>query len=146
MICTYSIGIFAKKCNTTITELRFYDQKGILPADEVSATGRRFYSDASYEKYMKIQRFQEAGFSLAEIQAHFNESDHLTNASLFEKKRKELQQKLLLLDELENENALEQIRPKKRYTSPITHKVDVEIPSQVATLIDVLNQNKSSDQ
>lgn len=74
-----SISEFANLCNTTVKTLRFYDRKGLLPADYVSPeSGYRYYRRSSLFKYQTIAALKEAGFSLQEIkdQLHcFNLSD-----------------------------------------------------------------------
>lgn len=62
------IGDFAKICNVSTQTLRYYDAEGVLKADVTDeATGYRFYSPESVEKYKKIVFYKELGFSLEEI-------------------------------------------------------------------------------
>ena len=63
-----SISEFAKLCGTTVKTLRFYDSKGLLPADYVSQeNGYRYYRRTTLIEFQKISALKEAGFSLQEI-------------------------------------------------------------------------------
>ena len=62
------IGDFAKLCNESTRNLRYYDDAGVLKADYVDeVTGYRFYSPEAVEKYKKLVFYKSLGFSLKEI-------------------------------------------------------------------------------
>lgn len=80
---------FAKLCGTSTKTLRFYDQKGILKADYTDPdNGYRYYADEQEERFARIRRFQEIGFTLDEIGRGLIDADaaQLLNA-LREKER-----------------------------------------------------------
>lgn len=53
----YTISQFAKLCNTSTKTIRFYDNKGILPADYVSKeNGYRFYEEDTVELFRQISK------------------------------------------------------------------------------------------
>ena len=53
----YTISQFAKLCNTSTKTIRFYDNKGILPADYVSEeNGYRFYEKDTVEIFRQKYR------------------------------------------------------------------------------------------
>lgn len=64
-----TIQQFAVFCGTTAKTLRFYDQKGLLPADYVSpVNGYRYYHTETAETFHKIETLKRAGLTLAQIQ------------------------------------------------------------------------------
>lgn len=62
------IGEFAKACQTKVSVLRHYDNKGLLKPDFIDKfTGYRYYSAEQIETFRRISALQRAGFSLAQI-------------------------------------------------------------------------------
>ena len=87
----YTISQFAKLCNTSTKTIRFYDNKGILPADYVSEeNGYRFYEEDTVEIFRQISKLKEAGFTLAEIAQHLKARDGISTEKFIDKKIEEL--------------------------------------------------------
>jgi len=65
------IGDFAKRCQTTITALRYYDQLGLLIPDYIdNFTGYRYYGPEKITEMRRITELKEIGFSLDEIKKY----------------------------------------------------------------------------
>ncbi len=62
-----TVGELAKKMNTTIRTLQFYDKEGILKPSKYSEGGRRLYSGKDIVKLHQILSLKYLGFSLDEI-------------------------------------------------------------------------------
>ena len=85
----YTISQFAKLCNTSTKTIRFYDNKGVLPADYVSKeNGYRFYEEDTVELFRQISKLKEAGFTLAEIDQHLKAQDGISTENLLIKRLK----------------------------------------------------------
>ena len=95
------IGEFARICRTKISVLRHYDKEGLLIPDYVDAfTGYRYYSKEQITVFNRINAFKKAGFSLSEIREILkNGKNREEIIILFEKKKTELNKKLLNLEE-----------------------------------------------
>lgn len=111
------IGEFANWCNTEISVLRYYDKTGLLEPEYTDKfTGYRYYSEAQVSQFQKIVLLKEAGFSLSEIKLVLNNKNNVLK-SLLEKKRAELNAKLLMVDEAEKllsgENVMQKDNVKK---------------------------------
>ncbi|MDR5587125.1 MULTISPECIES: MerR family transcriptional regulator [Clostridium] len=93
----YCIGQVEKICNLSKKALRYYDKKGILSPDKVSAeNGYRYYSKKTLLSVPMIKYYKQSGFKLEEMK-EFLEG---TNYSIFEKS---FGQKIDELKEIENE-------------------------------------------
>lgn len=57
----------AKKAGVGVETLRFYEQKGLLPAPLRNGSGYRVYGDDDLVRLLFIRRSQELGFSLSDI-------------------------------------------------------------------------------
>lgn len=91
----YTISQFAKLCNTSTKTIRFYDNKGILPADYVSEeNGYRFYEKDTVEIFRQISKLKEAGFTLAEIDQHLKAQDGISTEKFIDKKIEELKSQI----------------------------------------------------
>lgn len=67
------IGDFAKRCQTTIKTLRFYDQLGLLAPDYVDTfTGYRYYGPDRAAEMRRITELKETGLSLEEIKGYYH--------------------------------------------------------------------------
>ena len=64
-----TVGQIAKKMNTTVRTLQYYDKEGILSPSAVSEGGRRLYTDKDIVKLHQIQSMKYFGFSLDDIKA-----------------------------------------------------------------------------
>jgi DNA-binding transcriptional MerR regulator len=65
------IGELARNAQVNVQTIRFYERQGLLPRPMRSAAGYRCYEAKDLERVIFIQRNQELGFTLAEIQQLF---------------------------------------------------------------------------
>jgi DNA-binding transcriptional MerR regulator len=64
-----TVGEVAKKMNTTVFALQYYDKKNILKPSAKSEGGRRLYTDKDIAKLHQIQTMKYLGFSLDDIKS-----------------------------------------------------------------------------
>ena len=62
-----TVGEIAKKMNTTVRTLQYYDKEGILSPSGRSDGGRRLYTDKDLLMLYQIQSMKSLGFSLEDI-------------------------------------------------------------------------------
>lgn len=62
-----TVGELAKKMNTTVRTLQYYDKEGLLSPSAESEGGRRLYTDKDIIRLHQIQSLKYLGFSLADI-------------------------------------------------------------------------------
>lgn len=62
-----TVGQLAKKMNTTVRTLQYYDKEGLLTPSAESEGGRRLYADRDIVKLHQIQSIKYLGFSLNDI-------------------------------------------------------------------------------
>lgn len=62
-----TVGQLAKKMNTTVRTLQYYDKEGVLSPSAVSEGGRRLYTDKDVIRLHQIQSMKYLGFSLDDI-------------------------------------------------------------------------------
>jgi MerR family mercuric resistance operon transcriptional regulator len=62
------IGELARRAETNITTLRFYERSGMLRQPPRTAAGYRVYGPADLEQVRFIRHCQKLGFSLSDIQ------------------------------------------------------------------------------
>ena len=62
-----TVGEVAKKMNTTVRTIQFYDKEGVLSPSAESEGGRRLYTDKDIVKLHQIQSMKFLGFSLDDI-------------------------------------------------------------------------------
>ncbi len=96
------IGEFASSCGIPISVLRYYDSYGLLKPVYIDRfTGYRYYSERQIVICEQISKLKAADFSLAEIKMLISggASDDEIN-SLFDSKKKRLNEILQSLDEL----------------------------------------------
>ena len=62
-----TIGEVAKKMNTTVRTLQYYDKEGVLSPSAQSNGGRRLYTDKDIVQLHQIQSMKYLGFSLDDI-------------------------------------------------------------------------------
>ena len=92
---------FAKLCGCNTQTLRYYDRIGLLtPAKVDEWTGYRYYEEEQALLFVKIQKLQQADFSIEEIKALLPGDDDLL-AAAFERKIEEQQQKLERIREIQ---------------------------------------------
>lgn len=61
------IGAVAGKTSVSVETLRYYEQRGLLPAPERSTSGYRTYPADTVRRVQFIRNAQELGFTLDEI-------------------------------------------------------------------------------
>jgi DNA-binding transcriptional MerR regulator len=106
-------GDLAKKCETTVRTVRFYEEAGVLCPEMRSEGGHRLFGDADVAKLQLIMDLREAGVSLNDIKALFElKRKHATPeqasrqlAAVLEKQIEEMQRKIATLRRLREELA-----------------------------------------
>lgn len=71
----YRIGEFAKKTNTTIRTLHYYDEIGLLKPAYISEAGRRYYTVDEILTVQKIVTLKYLGYPLDQIQDLLNNKE-----------------------------------------------------------------------
>jgi MerR family transcriptional regulator, copper efflux regulator len=71
------IGDLAHLTGLATSAIRFYEQRGLLPAAERSANGYRSYGEAALERLRTIQLAQQLGFSLDTLREVFGGTEAL---------------------------------------------------------------------
>jgi DNA-binding transcriptional MerR regulator len=101
------IGDFARRCQTTIKTLRFYDQMGLLAPGYIDgATGYRYYGAEKTAEMRRISELKEIGFTLEEIKRYCAADDGERSCLMSEKRRalvklsEDTARKLAMLDNL----------------------------------------------
>jgi MerR family redox-sensitive transcriptional activator SoxR len=69
-----SIGEVAKRAGISVSAIRFYERRGLLPETE-RIGGQRRYTDAVIQRLGVIHTAKQAGFSLDEIGILLNSTD-----------------------------------------------------------------------
>ncbi len=77
-----TIGIIAKKANTTIRTIQYYNEIGLLYPSEYTEGGNRLYNEDDLNKLLRILFLKEIGLSLNEIKLNYNKYN---NPVLFKK-------------------------------------------------------------
>jgi DNA-binding transcriptional MerR regulator len=70
-----TVGALAKKMNTTVRTLQYYDKEGILKPTAESEGGRRLYVDKDVIRLHEIQAMKHLGFSLSDIKKNLTTLD-----------------------------------------------------------------------
>lgn len=82
----------------TVKTLRLYEQKGLLPPDEVDEwTGYRYYNISQMQRLSSIRSLQGMGFSLAEIKEIFDNNPTVPPLEQLEQKIVDCQRQLHIL-------------------------------------------------
>ncbi|RMF93639.1 MAG: MerR family transcriptional regulator [Candidatus Schekmanbacteria bacterium] len=93
------IGEIARKANTTIRTLRYYEEEGILTPSGRTAGGVRCYNDDDLKKLMAIQMLKKLNMSLAEIKNLINaRKENKIGGKAAKKIFKKLQDKIVEVD------------------------------------------------
>lgn len=66
MIVGLSIGALEAQTATSVSALRFYERKGLLPRPP-RVSGQRRYPPEAVDRVLMVRMWQNAGFSLGEI-------------------------------------------------------------------------------
>ena len=70
-----TVGELAKKMNTTVRTLQYYDKEGLLSPSAESEGGRRLYSDKDIFRLHQIQAMKYLDFSLDDIKTRLADID-----------------------------------------------------------------------
>ena len=70
------IGEVAERAGVTTKTVRYYEQLGILPEPERTASGYRTYGDGTLERLRFIRDAQRTGLNLTEIRSILEIKDH----------------------------------------------------------------------
>ena len=62
-----TIGEFSRLGRVSPRMLRYYDALGLLCPEQVGENGYRYYQQAQLETLLRIRRFQDYGFPLAQV-------------------------------------------------------------------------------
>ena len=90
----YKIGELSRLCRVPVKTLRYYDNEGLLVADEIDRfTGYRYYSAARIADCNRIISLKELGFSLEEIKKHLRASTDEDILALVDAKCAEIEEK-----------------------------------------------------
>ena len=82
------IGDFAKRCQTTIKTLRYYDQMGLLTPNYIdNVSGYRYYSPEKVIELNRITKLKDIGFTLDEIKQFCDASSDDERNRLMEKRQ-----------------------------------------------------------
>ena len=82
------IGDFAKRCQTTIKTLRYYDQMGLLVPDYIdNVSGYRYYGPEKVTEMNRITKLKDIGFTLEEIKQYCDAANDDERNRLIEEKR-----------------------------------------------------------
>ncbi|MET4427526.1 MerR family transcriptional regulator [Mycolicibacterium sp. 624] len=72
-----SIGVFAKLAGLTASALRFYDDAGLLPPEQVDPiTGYRLYSESQLARASQLRQLRDIGMPLPTIGKFFSAGIH----------------------------------------------------------------------
>ncbi len=63
------IGELAERAGTSVKTIRYYDDVGVLPAQERTPSGYRLYGEDALDRYRFVRTAQAVGFKLGEIRA-----------------------------------------------------------------------------
>ena len=104
-----TVGELAKKMNSTVRTLQYYDKEGLLSPSTESAGGRRLYTDKDVIRLHQIQSMKYLGFSLDDIRDRLVSLDTPTQvaAALLEQEQT-VREKIISLSEVLH--ALEKLR------------------------------------
>ncbi|MEC1614146.1 MerR family transcriptional regulator [Bacillus mojavensis] len=93
-----SIGEFSKICKVSTKTLRYYDEIGLIPPEDINPeNGYRYYSIRQLKKMLLINRLKSYQFSLEEIKNILDLEEDLAEEKLgsaLHRKRKEVQEKI----------------------------------------------------
>lgn len=95
-----TVGEFAKKMNTTVRTLQYYDKEGLLAPSAESEGGRRLYTDKDLIKLHQILSLKSLGFSLDDIKNRLIPLDTPADvASVLTKQAADIQREIASLSE-----------------------------------------------
>ena len=97
------IGELARLSGVNASTIRFYEQKGLLPAPKRLASGYRDYDDTTLQRLLLIKFSQRLGFKLEELPGLMKQEagwDHEQIMDRLKQKRIEIDQ---LIEQLNNQ-------------------------------------------
>ena len=105
-----TVGQLAKKMNTTVRTLQYYDKENVLSPSGESEGGRRLYTNKDLVKLHQIQSMKYLGFSLTDIKSRLPSLNTPADVSgLLTAQQQELREKIQtltdVLDSIEKLNA-----------------------------------------
>lgn len=72
----YAIGAISRKTGIKIETIRYYERIDLLPSPDRTPGGNRQYNDNQLKRLFFIKRCRELGFSIEEIRALLQMTDH----------------------------------------------------------------------
>lgn len=99
---TYTTSQLARAADVGSQTLRYYERRGLLPEPPRTAGGHRLYGQAHLERLQFIQKVQQLGFALEEIQeliAHEEGTTELAPATV-ERFMSRIDEKAVALSEM----------------------------------------------
>lgn len=111
---TYSISEMTKKCNLTASTLRYYEDIGLLPQVERSASKQRIYTQDHIDRIHAISCFKNTGMSISDIQKFFR----------YEAQEKEHIDDIVQLLEVFQEVSLKKLQEEIRAYAHLLRKID----------------------
>ena len=104
---TLTRGEVAERTGVNIETVRYYEQRGLIPAPSRSPAGYRKYTDDYIERIRFIKRAQELGFTLKEIVELLSlrvdpDSDRADVKQRAEAKTADIEEKILDLQRMRN--------------------------------------------
>lgn len=131
-----TVGDFAKRMDTTVRTLQYYDKQGLLKPSAQSQGGRRLYTNKDMVKLHQILSMKFLGFSLDDIKNHLISLDtpqEVANAlskqaQIIQDKISNLTQALAAIEALQEE--VEQM-----------HSVDFNKYADIIKLLQLKNEN-----
>lgn len=135
-----TVGELAKRMNTTVRTLQYYDKEGILSPSAESKGGRRLYSDKDVIELHQIQSLKYLGFSLDDIkhrlvalETPLDVASALTEqAAVVREKIASLSEVLEAIEKLESETLQMQTVDWKKYADIV---VNLQLKNQYYSLI-----------
>ena len=95
-----TVGEVAKKMNTTVRTLQYYDKEGVLSPSAESGGGRRLYTDKDIIKLHQIQSMKYLGFSLDDIKNRLISLDNPADvAAMLAEHAANVREKIMVLTE-----------------------------------------------
>ncbi|MEG0592580.1 MAG: MerR family transcriptional regulator [Coprobacillus sp.] len=96
-----TIGEVAKKMNTTVRTLQYYDQEGILKPSQLSDGGRRLYTSKDIVQLHQILTLKYLGFSLEDIKNKIYKLDTPEEVAIvLEEQQKSIEEEIINLQKV----------------------------------------------
>ncbi len=131
-----TVGELAKKVNTTVRTIQYYDREGLLKPSQISEGGRRLYSGKDMLRLHQILSLKYLGFSLDDIKTRLTNLDTPNDvAAILSQQADIIQQRIAGLNE-----ALLAIQSLQSEVLQM-QKVDFIKYAQIIELLQQKNQN-----